>query len=231
MSNNIKFEEKGKIFNGAGIMLLEDDNNGINVILFGNINFNKTKNRSFPNIIYSLLGGKIDKIDTQHADVLASTAIREAYEESCELINIQRTSHINSKNNYCDVLHKKTNTYYRCFFIKVKHNIIKRNEYIKNKQKQRQGYIKIKSVWRETETMTKVPLINIFKNININESAKYIDVNNKEIIIDAKTTYCLYIAFKKMIFNNVQVVNFIKEHVDSKIVNANITQLKSVNMK
>jgi hypothetical protein len=115
-----KQDVDGKIFTGAGIMLLE--NIGENIVLF--------KSRKTGE--FEELGGKLNEndVDTDipRKNVLIKVAKREAYEESACYVDFENDNLRNA--NYVNI--KKGDEHYRCFIKKIDSTIIIIKDIAKN---------------------------------------------------------------------------------------------------
>jgi len=94
-------------YSGSGILVIDTFNNIPCVILF-------TKNNNKAND----LGGSVDKKDKNDPDYIEKTAIREAREESCNVIQI-RSVQILKQLPFIDIPHNTT--YYRCYILYLRH--------------------------------------------------------------------------------------------------------------
>lgn len=216
----VKYERNNKIYNGAGVIIMEKINKELCAVLFKNINFYGTSR-----YVYSELGGKIDKTDLINKNVLQNTAIREALEESCELIKFTTPDKIKKHKNFCDVKHVKSNTYFRCYFILIKKDLMNINDYKKNRKMQKMNNNKISEQWRETRSLTRIKISDIITNDNVNNITKCRDIYDNIVHITSKTVSCLKKASKNGIFDRLNESDFVKINAKSVINNVYITQL------
>ena len=168
-----------KKYSGAGMLLLEKYKNEPVVILFKSNRIDRNNNY----IMYEDLGGGIDKEDLASDEPLKTTAIREAFEESRGLINIQDPKHIGNKidgqETYIDQKHK--DAYYRSYLIGIDHDNLGNlltSHYCHNKQIIDKHDIVhgISSTMKETSDIDRFYIKDL-----INDGILNIDINNSDI--------------------------------------------------
>lgn len=208
-------KRSGKKYVGAGILLIDLYNNNkgeekLTTILFES---NRKTGKFFED-----LGGGLSKQDIESFYPLATCAVREAFEESRGLIYFQNPLHIGSRvgsnDAYVD-LQTNNNTYYRCYIVCLKKNLINESAF-----KNYYSNIKILDnnknvpfVMKESHNITRFYIDELIKNGILNTDTHFItkDINNKVCTVYKRTTDIIKAAYKNGIFNIVK--NYPKEMV------------------
>ena len=179
--NIIKIADKE--FSGAGVLLIEKNDDDYYIILF--------ENAKKPNY-FEDLGGGIDDNDIKNNNILEHTALREALEESCGLLNfLDINSAIETiKNNYIDVDHK--GIYYRCFLLCLDANIVNEKDFQTNLKLIKKDP-KMLSFMKEMNNVTRFSFNQLktdIKNIT-NGTFKTVDINGNKCNINRRITNIL----------------------------------------
>ena len=181
---------KRKTFSGAGIVLVEKYKNRNNrnkkelvVILFRN---------SWTGL-YEDIGGSIEKKDTNFP--LLGTAIREAFEESCGLINITNPKHI--KNQKFVDLHSYHS--YRSYFIGIKN--FRKKDYLYNLRKIKNNVKKFPKYMQEMNNVTRFSICDLINDGILSETKRgkfrTRDIKGKMCTIKFRTKLLLQQAILK----------------------------------
>jgi hypothetical protein len=178
-----------KQYGGAGIILVEKYNNKPAIILFKSTRKSKE--------VYEGLGGRIDDEQLIHINPLLTTAIREAFEESRGLINIDPYNSNKTFNNYIDISGiNNSKKHYRSYFVGVESNTIFIDDYNHNKKKLDNNK-QIKNTMKETNGISRFYIKDLIKlNHNDNEDYEVKDSNGNNKLIFGRTVKILKQAFK-----------------------------------
>lgn len=152
---------KNKYISGAGILILEKIDNKWTLILF------KDHTNKFADV-----GGIYEK---NHFNI-SDTASQELKEESRNLFIL---SDLKKLRKYIDIKHKKNNSYYRSFIIRL--SDINLQDFNKNKQLI-DFNINSPKCWKETTDVKKFYLEDLFETIN-NKNTLAKDINGEYHII------------------------------------------------
>lgn len=142
--NETSYNSK-KYFTGAGVIVIETDSAGQNVILFADKNNN----------MFQDAGGSIESGDFDGANTLLNTAKRELAEESCNSFNLS-TSTV----NYVDL------DRYRCYIVVINKNKFTKANYNSNRDKIFAS--SLPSSWKETNAANTFSVTAIRNTINSN---------------------------------------------------------------
>lgn len=199
-----------KQYSSSGLLLIEEFDNEYYVILFRNSRTN----------IYSDLGGRIDKDDLNSSNPLLTAALREAKEESLNLVNFENMNNklINKIYKYgLYVDNKFDKYYYRCFCLTIPAFVINRDHYKKNHKIIFNS--DLPRFWKETDRIRRFKISDIVTG-NCLVDGYCNDVNGKSCKISFRTKMIL----KECINNNMEELSScirlrIKETIDRKLLN------------
>lgn len=156
---------------GAGVLLVESHHSKPVITLFGN-----------KNSTYSDIGGRKDN-DEKPEEI----AIREAREESCNLVQLKITDLAKA----IPVTIKK----YRCYIIHVKG--LSKRDYLYNRKRINN---KCSGVWKETNNMVRIPI----DNLSMINSGYLVDTEGRAIKIRGRTIKIIQ-SFTKQILSVIRV--------------------------
>ena len=161
---------------------------------------------------YEDIGGHIDNIDTKSFYPLATTAIREAFEESRGLINFTNPLHIGTRKDgrdtFVDIKNNK-DKYYRCYIVALDKGAFSQteyNNYMSNKQNL--DHKTVPSFFKETHDVKRFYIQDLIRD-GIMEQFEHLettDVKGEKAFI-----YKRAIDIIKQAHNN-QLFEFILKH-------------------
>lgn len=171
-----------KKYSGSGILVIDTYRNIPCVVLFAKNNGE-----------YHDLGGSIDKKDSKNKHAVELTAIREAQEESINVLQIKNLNIIQSL-PYIDLEHQ--GAYYRCYVLYLKHKF-PTNAYYNNVNSLNaiSQYDNIPHQWKETNKFMRIRISDLIncKNYNMCKT-----INNHIINIKGRTRRILSQLFQTM---------------------------------
>lgn len=198
---------KYKNFTGAGIIILEDYNNNKGrqepaVILFKNSHM----------LAYADLGGHIDNDDLKSKNPLMKTATREAFEESCGLLNFKKIPDI-----YVDLPH------YRCYFVKINSEIVMTDDFRKNMKTILTS--KLPNYFKETIDIARFYISDLLKTdiMTIKGDFPTIDSKGNIAIVTGRAKALIREAIRSGIIYSNDIVKLQKKQI--KLYNVKLTTL------
>jgi hypothetical protein len=175
-------------YEGAGLILFENlindwSRNELAVILF----------RSTQTGEYEELGGHIDQGDFNGATTLLNTAIREAQEESCNLIHITDSNILNYNMPSSFIEHPYNTRVYRCYglFLQNSYEISRNLTYNYSQNSSVLNEQNAAPVYKETNDMQRFYVNDIIPLLDSNGSITCPDVNGNFQKISGRTKNCL----------------------------------------
>lgn len=187
-------DEKGLIYSGAGVLIIEDYKKNNKVIKCVILAQNRRSEE------YSDFGGRFEK---KHKHI-QQTAYSELREESANLINV-KSKHFS---DYVNI--SSGNKLYRAYIIKI--NGIKRKMFQHNKRLlDERAYMykigkykhRVPKYWRETNNIRHIPINNIDFDV-LQTSGKHVinDVDGNRLILHDRVKKILHCG-KDIIMNNI----------------------------